>query len=251
LIAVSPTVEITMNLKRSLVFISFLAVPLPAVAADINNIQALLQAEFRLLSEDLGAALSYKPLTPTEPLGITGFDLGIAATSTKLQNPGVFTTAGADLSSIIVPSVRLHKGLPFNIDVGVMYSAVPSTNIRLVGAELRYAFVSGGTVMPAIGIRGSYTKLSGVDELEFSTRGVDLSISKGFLIFTPYAGVGKVWADSNPVGTAAAAGLSKESFSVNKTFVGLNVNFGLMNLAFEADKTGDASSYGAKLGFRF
>jgi hypothetical protein len=240
-----------MNLKRSLVFVSLLAVSLPGVAADINNIDALLQAQFRLLSEDLGAALSYKPLTPTTPLGITGFDLGIAATSTKLKNPGVFTTAtsGGDLSSIIVPSLRLHKGLPFNIDVGIMYSAVPSTNIKLVGAELRYAFVSGNVAMPAIGIRGSYTKLSGVDQLEFSTRGVDLSISKGFLIFTPYAGIGKVWANSNPVGTASA--LSKESFSVNKTFIGLNMNFGLMNVALEGDKTGDASSYGAKLGFRF
>ena len=239
-----------MNLKRSLVFVSLLAASLPAVAADIDQIQALAQAEFRLLSEDLGAALSYKPLTPTTPLGITGFDLGIAVTSTKLKNPGVFTTAGGgDLSSIIVPSLRLHKGLPFNIDVGIMYSAVPSTNIKLVGAELRYAFVSGNVAMPAIGIRGSYTKLSGVDQLEFSTRGVDLSISKGFLIFTPYAGIGKVWADSNPVGTASA--LSKESFSFNKTFVGLNMNFGLMNVALEGDKTGDASSYGAKLGFRF
>ena len=44
---------------------------------------------------------------------------------------------------------------------------------------------------------------------------------------------------------------SKESFSLNKVFVGLNMNFGLTNLAFEADKTGDASSFGAKLGFRF
>jgi len=239
-----------MNLKRSLVFVSLLAVSLPVVAADINQIQLLGQAQFRALSEDLGSALSYKPLTPTTPLGITGFDLGIAVTSTKLKNPGVFTTAGAgDLPSIIVPSLRLHKGLPFNIDVGIMYSAVPSTNIKLVGAELRYAFVSGNVAMPAIGIRGSYTKLSGVDQLEFSTRGVDLSISKGFLIFTPYAGIGKVWADSNPVGTASA--LSKESFSVNKTFVGLNMNFGLMNVALEGDKTGDASGYGAKLGFRF
>jgi len=132
-----------------------------------------------------------------------------------------------------------------------MYSSVPSTNIRLVGGELRYAIVPGGAATPAIGIRGSYTKLSGVDQLEFSTRGVDLSISKGFLMFTPYGGIGKVWADSNPVGTAAAAGLSKESFSVNKVFVGLNMNFGLMNLALEGDKTGKASTYGAKLGFRF
>ena len=239
-----------MNLKRSLVFVSLLAVSLPVVAADINQIQLLGPAQFRALSEDLGSALSYKPLTPTTPLGITGFDLGIAVTSTKLQNPGVFTRAGAgDLTNLVVPSLRLHKGLPFNIDVGIMYSAVPSTNIKLVGAELRYAFVSGNVAMPAIGIRGSYTKLSGVDQLEFSTRGVDLSISKGFLMFTPYAGIGKVWADSNPVGTASA--LSKESFSVNKTFVGLNLNFGLMNLAFEGDKTGDATTYGAKLGFRF
>jgi len=245
-------VEITMNLKRSLVFVSLFGVSLPAVAGDINNINGLSQPNFRLLSEDLGAALSYKPLTPTAPLGITGFDLGIAATSTKLQNSSVFNLAGGgDHSSVIVPSLRLNKGLPFGIDVGVMYSSVPSTNIQLVGGELRYAIVSGGAATPAIGIRGSYTKLSGVDQLELNTRGVDLSISKGFLMFTPYGGIGKVWVDSTPVGTGAATGRTKESFSVNKVFVGLNMNFGLTNLAFEADKTGDASSFGAKLGFRF
>src|SRR6266480_3690218 len=171
-----------MNLKRGLVLVSLCIVSLPAVAGDINNIQALSQPNFRLLSEDLGAALSYKPLTPTAPLGITGFDLGIAATSTKLQNSSVFATAGGgNHSSVIVPSLRLNKGL-------------------------------------------------------------DLSISKGFLMFTPYGGIGKVWVDSNPVGTGAATGRTKESFSVNKVFVGLNMNFGLTNLAFEADKTGDASS---------
>jgi hypothetical protein len=44
---------------------------------------------------------------------------------------------------------------------------------------------------------------------------------------------------------------SKESLSLNKVFVGVNLNFGLVNLAFEGDRTGEASSYGAKLGFRF
>ena len=102
--------------------------------------------------------------------------------------------------------------------------------------------------MPAIGIRGSYTKLAGVDQLDFNTKGVDLSISKGFTIFTPYAGVGKVWVASEPNGIPA---LSKESLSLNKVFVGINLNFGLTNLAFEGDRTGEATSYGAKLGFRF
>jgi hypothetical protein len=29
------------------------------------------------------------------------------------------------------------------------------------------------------------------------------------------------------------------------------MNFGVTNLAFEGDRTGEATSYGAKLGFRF
>ena len=57
-----------------------------------------------------------------------------------------------------------------------------------------------------------------------------------------------MWTASAPVGIPT---LSKESFSLNKTFVGVNLNFGVVNFAFEGDKTGDARSYGAKLGFRF
>jgi hypothetical protein len=237
-----------MNLKRGLVVASLLAVSLPVGAKDVNILLLTNQNEFRALSEDLGAALSYKPLTPTAPLGITGFDVGIAVTDTKLQNSAVFAKAGADISNAAVPSLRVHKGLPFGIDVGAMWGAVPSTNIKLYGGELRYAIVSGGAAIPAIGVRSSYTKLTGVDQLDFDTKGLDLSISKGFLMFTPYAGVGRVWVASTPNGNLA---LSKESLSLSKVFVGINMNFGLTNLAFEGDRTGEATSYGAKLGFRF
>src|SRR5712692_7052224 len=239
-----------MNLKRGLVIASLFAVSLPVVAADINQIQTLTQDEFHRLSQDLGAALSYKPLTPTAPLGLTGFDVGVAVTATSIKNSDVLQKAGAgDHSTLPVPSLRLHKGLPLNLDVGVMVGAVPGTNVRLYGGELRYAIVSGGAALPAIGIRGSYTKLTGVDQLDFNTKAVDLSISKGFLMFTPYGGIGKVWVASTPnIPTSVP---SKESLSLNKVFVGINLNFGLTNLAFEGDRTGEATSYGAKLGFRF
>jgi hypothetical protein len=226
-------------------------VSLPAWTADINNIGGLTQDEFRRLSQDLGAALSYKPLTPAEPLGLLGFDVGLAATVTKIENPDAFKNAGAgDISNVAVPSLRLNLGLPFGIDVGAMAGAAPGTNIRLYGAELRWAFVKGGVAVPAIALRGSYTQLNGVDQLGFNTRGVDLSISKGFAFFTPYGGVGKVWVTSTPkdIPTASPA---EESLSLNKGFVGFNLNFVLVNLALEWDKTGDATSYGAKLGFRF
>ena len=240
-----------MNLKRGLVVASLLAVSLPVVAADINQIQNLTQDDFHKLSQDLGAALSYTPLTPTAPLGITGFDVGVAVTSTSIKNSDVLQKAGAgDHSTLPVPSLRVHKGLPFGVDVGAMVGAVPGTNVRLYGAELRYAIVSGGVAMPAIGIRGSYTKLAGVDQLDFDTKGLDLSISKGFAMFTPYAGVGRVWAASTPKSIPTSTP-TKESLSMSKVFVGINMNFGLVNLAFEGDRTGEDSSYGAKLGFRF
>jgi hypothetical protein len=238
-----------MSPNRALMAVSVLAVSLPVAAGDINQINTLNQAQFRLLSEDLGAALSYKPLTPAEPLGITGIDLGIAATGTKLENGAIFKQAGAsDVSTAVVPSLRLNKGLPLGIDVGAMAGGVPGTDIRVWGAELRYAILKGGAAVPAIGIRGSYTKLAGVDQLEFDTKGVDVSISKGFLFFTPYAGVGRVWAAGTPKDIPT---LAKESFSLSKVFVGANLNFGLTNIALEGDRTGDATSYGLKLGFRF
>ena len=239
-----------MNFKRSLAAAALLTLSLPAFPRDIN-VGGLSQSDFRGLSEDLGAALSYKPLTPAAPLGVTGFDLGLAATATKIKNTDALKNAGGgDHSTVVVPSLRFNKGLPLDLDVGVMWGEVPGTNVRLWGGELRYAIVSGGATMPAIGIRGSYTKLTGVDQLDFNTKGLDLSISKGFLMFTPYAGIGKVWVASTPKDIPTSTP-SKETFSLNKVFVGVNMNFGLVNLAFEGDRTGDATTYGAKLGFRF
>jgi len=237
--------------RHALVAAVILAASLPAAAADINQIQTLTQDEFHRLSQDLGAALSYKPLTPAEPLGLFGFDLGVAATTTKIENPAVLQKVGAgDISNVTVPSLRFNLGLPLSLDVGVMAGAAPGTNIQLYGAELRWAFVKGDTVMPAIALRGSTTQLSGVDQLDFNTRGVDLSISKGFALFTPYGGIGKVWVTSTPKDIPTATP-TKESLTLNKAFVGLNMNFVLVNVALEGDKTGDATSYGVKLGFRF
>jgi hypothetical protein len=243
-----------MLLRHGIVAAVFLAASLPAGASDLNQIGALTQDEFHRLSQDLGSALSYKPLTPAEPLGLFGFDLGLAATDTKVKNTDVFQKAGAgDVSNLVVPSARFNLGLPLGLDVGVMAGAAPATSARLYGGELRWSFVSGSTWMPAIALRGSYTQLSGVDQLDFNTKGVDLSISKGIAFLTPYLGVGKVWVTSTPkdIPLSFSTPPSKESFSQNKYFVGVNMNFVVVNVAVEADKTGEATSYGLKLGFRF
>lgn len=218
-------------------------------ADDIDNLGALAQGEFKKLSEDLGSSLSYKAVAPAEPLGITGFDLGIEFSSTALENKSIFNTAcsGCDVDNLIIPKLHLHKGLPLNLDVGLVYSSVPSSNIKLAGVELRYAILEGGMASPALALRGTYSKLSGVDQLDFSTRGVELSVSKGFAMFTPYGGVGQNWVTSTPNVT----GLEEETFSQSKYYVGLNMNLGLLNIDVEADDTGGAQTLSGKLGLRF
>lgn len=216
----------------------------------INRLNQIGQAEFRLLSEDLGAGLSYHAQTPTEPLGVIGFDVGFGVTAAKLKNTAVLQQASSDTvdSTLPVPTLRVHKGLPLGFDVGVIYASIPDSNIRYYGGELRYAILQGGIATPAVGLRGSLTRLSGVDQLGIDTRGLDLSISKGFGFITPYAGIGRVWVESEPKGVA---NLRSEDFSLNKLFAGVGMKFLAFNVNLEADKTGDVSSYSLKLGTRF
>lgn len=240
-------------MKRTFTSLAILLVAAsgPAFAAtDIDQLNQLVQQEFRLLSEDLSSTTSYKGVIPAKPLGITGFDIGLEVSGTKLAHKDAWgrATSGTVPSTVYVPKLHAHKGLPFGFDIGAFYSSVPNSNINLWGAEVRYAILEGGVVEPALGVRGTYSKLSGVSELDFHTTGLELFVSKGFAIFTPYAGAGRVWITSEPVGIS---NVKTEEFAQGKYFIGGNLNFGLANLALEADKTGDAASYSAKLGFRF
>ncbi len=229
----------------------------PAFAANnITALQNLGQADFKALSEDLSSALSYKPVSPAAPLGVTGFDLGLEVTQTDMAKSSQIwskvTGGGNTLSSLYVPKLHLTKGLPLGFDIGLVYSKIPTTNISLLGGELKYAILDGGMATPAVAVRGAFTRLSGVDQLSFNTKSLDLSISKGFAMFTPYAGVGKVWANSSSNVLSNATGtMLTDSFSQNKLFAGFNLNFGLANFALEADKTGSARSITGKLGFRW
>lgn len=233
-----------------LVAMSLGAIASPTFAADLNSVNALAQTEFRALTEDLGAALGYKPLTPATPLGVTGFDIGIAVTATQIANSEVWKKAasGSNIPSTLpVPTLRALKGLPFDIDVGVMYAKIPSANIQLVGGELRWAPLPGGPLLPALALRVHTSSLSGVDQLGLRTVGADVTFSKGFVGFTPYGGVGAQRVTSS----TSVTQLKGETFNQGKVFAGINWNLGLVNLAIEVDRTGNVTSGGGKIGFRF
>lgn len=247
-------------MKRSMLAVLLvLALAVPAFAGtDITLPSTFTQEQFKNFSRDMGLAISYVPLATAEPLGdkLPGFDIGVEVTGVQIDKDAEYWRAIQAASPDNIPStlpfpkVHAQVGLPFiPIDVGIVYAKIPGTDISYTGYELKYAILKGGVATPALAVRGAYTALSGVDDVDISTTSADLSISKGFAMFTPYAGYAMVWIDSKE--KSALVTLTDESLSEGKLFVGCKITFfPLMNLVVEGDFA-QVNSYSARLNLHF
>jgi hypothetical protein len=238
--------------KSLLVFVLVLVLAVPAFAKttiDIGQIPS--QEDFKKFSTDFGLAISYQPLAAAAPLGdkLPGFDVGVEASFVKLDRGAPYFAAftGDVHGTLVLPRLHAQVGLPFiPIDFGLSYTSVPNSDIKLTGYEIKYAIVKGNAVLPAIAVRAAYTTLTGVDILDMSTKSVDLSISKGILILTPYAGIGQVWITSK-----AAGAFEKEDITETRGFVGLKTKiFPFINLVLEGDFS-TVNVYSARLNVNF
>lgn len=240
------------SVKISGVLAAFaLAVLLPGVATakSLGSLGSLSQERFLKLSKNLSAATHYKGLAPAETLGILGLDIGVEVSSTEISSQ-LFDDASDGnfkLDNLIIPRLQVIKGLPFGLDIGASISAVPDTDISIIAGELRYALISGGALTPAVAVRGSYSQLQGITDYDLKSGALELTVSKGFLLLTPYAGAGIVRGSADPTNLGS---LSAVTFNQKKFYVGLTINFGLA-VTLEAEKTGDYQTYSVKAGIRF
>lgn len=223
-----------------------------AQASDINALQTLNQTEFAAINKDLISALSHKSIMQAAPRGITGFDLGVSVSATRLDNSSIWqkATSGNDMNVLPIPRLHFTKGLPFGVDVGATYTALPDSNIKLWSGEIKYALLEGSAITPALAVRGSYAKLQGVNQLDFYSTGLEALVSKGFVGFTPYAGAGVVRGRSEAKNLGQVS-LAPEAETVEKYFAGVNWNIMLGNLAMEYDRTGNNDSLSLKLGVQW
>lgn len=201
------------------------------------------QAGFDTFSDEIGSALVYRAVAPADPLGLIGFDIAVEG-----------TTASFGGDSVIIPKLKFQKGLPGNFDIAGYYTQLPLTSVGATGdgtaygVALSYAIWKGGPVSPALAIRGSYTNADIPGVVGATTTGVDLEISKGFVLISPYAGIGLA-----NINTTDKSGNGNNGYNsqVTRYFVGANLNLKIMDIAFEAGKTGDNNFTTVKLGFRF
>lgn len=224
----------------------------PAIHAsndiDLSGIGS--QRSFNSLVDDLGTAIAYNPVATAEPLGILGFELGLSVTAYDLESD-VWDQAVRDRDApSLLAATRLigRKGLPAGFDIGVSWMNVPGSNISALGGELRKALLDGTAATPAISVMGHYSRLRGVDDLRVYSYGADLSISKGFAMLTPYAGIGHVWYDGEE---RAGLGFSSHDDGTVRGYLGLKVALlSFMNITAQADFA-EIDSYSLRLDLGF
>ena len=239
-------------MQRLTLAAALLAVSGAAVAGDFDFNPGSTPQDFALITKDLTGGLNFKSLHPAETNGITGIGVGVTFSYTKTAERQAWQEmTGSDVNFVPVAALKAVKGLPFGFDVGAFYSTVPGASAKLYGAEVRYSIIDGGIATPAVTIRAAYSTVAGVDHFDFETKSVDLAVSKGFTLFTPYAGVGQVWGEAEGKGEFGPNGtrnLGNPDSKETRTYAGLRIGLGLLDITPEYERVGDNDSFSLLLG---
>lgn len=229
------------------------ALPLQAQSeteTDIDFDPTITQEEFEIFSRLAAQSIYATPVEPARARGILGFDIGIAATAVPIDPNASYWTKATDndftvSDHLAVPRLTASKGLSFGT-ISAMYAKVPDTKIVVWGASYDMPLTSGGIATPTIALRGAYSQLRGIEELDLTTYGVELFISKGFGPITPYAAAG--YARHKSEGRITDTITLVDEGNMNRYTLGVKISMFIPKLVVEATQ-GEERSYAAKISF--
>jgi hypothetical protein len=235
----------------------FAGAPLHAQSnTDIHFDPTITQAEFETFSRLVAQGIYATPVEPARARGLLGFDIGVAATAVPVNTASAYWTKSVNndftiSDHVVVPRLVASKGLSFGT-ISAMFAKVPDTDVQVWGAAYDMPLTSGGIASPTIALRGAYSQLRGVDELDLTTYGAEIFISKGFGPITPYAAAGYARHNSEgringlPGGTITL----KDEGNMKRYTVGVKISLFIPKLVVEATQ-GEERSYAAKVSFGF
>lgn len=214
---------------------------LPSVAgAATLTVRNLFASEYRALTRDLAAALPFKQVAPAAALGVRGFEVGVEVSATDIDEQAGYWSLVTDHPPdyLVIPKVRLIKGLPDRVDAEGMVTFLPASDLFLWGLAAKWTWLEGGNGAPAASLRLSITDLSGVDELDFTAVGADAAVGRSWRWADPYLGAGLVWVTSEARVRAAEGDVlvtEQESFLTPHLFAGLRLYLPRVAITSELD----------------
>jgi hypothetical protein len=216
---------------------------------------SLTQAQWATFTRQAGAIISFKSLTPAEPLGKLNFTLGVDYSSTPVDQHdpawiNTFAHPDADCplgDQIQFPTVRARLGVSRTMDVAGYWTTAPGANYGFVGGEFKYAFLRESARVPAAAVTTSAAFLAGVPDFNLSVYSVGLVASKRIAMFTPYLGV----RENLSVGTETTSkvALNDESILFTQGVIGATYSIWMLGIAAEYN-VADVNTFALMFGFQ-
>lgn len=217
--------------------------------------------EVSTLIKIAGVGADHHAYMPTSSLGNTlGIDMGIDVTVINVPTDfiNLIQTAsggsGSAPSTLPLPKINIHKGLPFGLDIGVTFTNIPNI-VNGWGADIKYNFTP--EIVPFnLAARFSFN----VNQIWFistTTYSVDALISKKFLILEPYVGAGlQYWNGTLNIPASATqlpVGISSSASGINPRFLGgVSLRLLFIRIVGEMDYSlAGVSNYGVKASLTF
>jgi len=188
--------------------------------------------------ESAAVVLRFRQLGDTVPLARGHVDFGVQ-----------FAGGQPESSARNITRFGARVGVADRVDLGAWggYSSV--MNDGMAGVDVKVALVRQSASMPiSISVRPSFSTTLGASDRWAANTGVDLSISRAYGRFAPYAGV----AATSSLVTEHLLNLDPERDTTGHTlsFAGLNYTWRSLVAAVEVEK-GTKVSYAFRLGTRF
>jgi hypothetical protein len=204
-----------------------------ALAVSINPSPASAQTP-----ESAAATLRFRQLGDTATLAKGRVDVGVQ-----------FASAADESSDWNVTRIGARFGLSDRVDLGAWGGYNSGMSDGMAGMDVKIALVRQGTSMPvSVSVRPSFSSTVGASDRWAASTGVDLTVSRAFGAFAPYAGV----AATSSLATEKLLNLDVDRETTNQalSYAGLTYAWRSLVAAVEVEK-GTKVSYAFRLGTRF
>lgn len=178
-------------MRRLLVCVLICLVAGRASAGDLVLTPGFSPQDLAELGAVMADAIAFPQLAEAAPLGVTGFHVVVAA-----GGPQVTTRADWWNSAmknrvvgnvLLAPRALLRKGLPMRLDVGAQVGQL--FGLTFWGGEVAWGLMEGGALLPAVGLSGSFCRIED-SPVALDIGEARLTVSKGFVLVTPFAALG-------------------------------------------------------------
>lgn len=205
----------------------------------------LTQPEFQQLTEELGSLLRFRQLGDVAPLGKGRYDIGVHYASTPIDDPN----GKWDTSSMAFPRMLARFGVSDRVDLGAWGGYNSGANYGFAGFDTRIALMTQGPGRAvSVAIRPSVTSLVGPDDVWVGNASFDISLSRTFGAWSPYAGLGA----SSSIGLERSkdVDLDYATAQTSLSYAGLSYQWRALVVSAEAEK-GKRTSYALRVSSRF